>query len=108
MSAASFLLVLFGALFQIGGFLLALYQSVATRRRRVPDTPSVYTLAGRRVGRSVRNAWRKTLSTLRRGLSHLGIKRTVRVSVKANVSLGANATARGRCHSRQQATAGAR
>ena len=88
-------LVIAGGAVQIGGFTLALRQSVVTRREQSPDEASLMEWAGA----ASRRLWRRTSTWLRVKteplLTRLHLRRPRTASAAGAVSMGGRATVRG-------------
>jgi hypothetical protein len=95
MALLNIILILLGSGLQAGGFGLALYQSVSTRRRQIPDALSIYTLAARRVAARARRIRDGAVPLLRRALAKLGVRWKVRVGARSTLRMGGSVRASG-------------
>ncbi len=85
-------LIIVGAAFQISGFGLALYQSLSTRRRVVPEAPSLFVATGHRIAEAAHSGYERSRRVIHRALLAIGLDHLLSYEDEGNITVSGGAS----------------
>jgi hypothetical protein len=95
MEALALVFIVIGALCQLSGFSVALFQSTRARRDQLPGTPSLYAIGHQRLKEHALRMQERAYVGIRTLLAKVGIKWTRQVRATLDARVGARATLTG-------------